>query len=96
MRGVFSVIARGLLATGGWCSVSAQAVGIVAVSPQGEVAQVRQVSVKFLEAVVPFSDLCQPDPMNVACLGAAPAAGPMTASGSATFAKPWGPACVAR
>jgi len=73
MQGVFSLIASGLLATGVWCSVSAQAASIVAVSPQGEVAQVRQISVKFSEAVVPFGDLRQPDPMHLVCQGAVPA-----------------------
>jgi len=46
---------------------------IVAASPQGEVAQARQVSVKFSEVVVPFGDLRRPDPMNVTCQGTVPA-----------------------
>ena len=46
---------------------------IASVSPQGEVAQVRQLTVKFSEAVVPFGDLRLPDPMSVSCLGAVPA-----------------------
>lgn len=46
-----------------------QAATVAAVSPQGEVAQVRQVTVKFSEAVVPFGDLRLPDPFNVACEG---------------------------
>ena len=37
-------------------AAAAGAVSIVAVTPQGEVAQVRQVTVKFSEAVVPFGD----------------------------------------
>ena len=49
------------------------AVTIASVSPQGEVAQVRQVTVKFSEAVVPFGDLRLPDPMSVSCQGAVPA-----------------------
>ena len=49
------------------------AASITAMSPQGEVAQVRQLSVKFSEAVVPLGDLRLPDPMLVACEGAAPA-----------------------
>ena len=40
----------------------AHAAGVVAVSPQGEVAQVRQVTVKFSDAVVAFGDLRLPDP----------------------------------
>ena len=50
-----------------------QAATVSSVSPQGEVAQVRQVVVKFSEAVVPFGDLRQPDPMSLACQGATPA-----------------------
>ena len=45
---------------------------LTAVSPQGEVAQVRQISVKFSDAVVPFGDLRLPDPMSVNCQGAVP------------------------
>ncbi|KNZ33312.1 MAG: hypothetical protein AD742_06870 [Methylibium sp. NZG] len=47
----------------------AHAATIFSVSPQGEVAQVRQVTVKFSEAVVPFGDLRLPDPMAVQCQG---------------------------
>jgi alpha-2-macroglobulin len=46
---------------------------IAAVSPQGEVAQVRQITVKFSDAVVPFGDLRLPDPMSVNCQGPVPA-----------------------
>lgn len=42
-------------------------------SAQGEVAQARQIVVRFDEAVVPFGDLRLPDPMMVVCEGAAPA-----------------------
>lgn len=45
---------------------------VASVTPQGEVAQVRQVVVKFSEAVVPFGDLRLPDPFSVNCEGAAP------------------------
>ena len=54
-------------------TVAAQAAEIASVSPQGEVAQVRQIVVRFDEAVVPFGDLRLPDPASVACQGAAPA-----------------------
>ncbi|MEO8079754.1 MAG: MG2 domain-containing protein, partial [Caldimonas sp.] len=50
----------------------ADAASIVAVGPQGEVAQVRQVTVRFSEAVVAFGDLRLPDPFAVACAGAPP------------------------
>lgn len=50
----------------------AHAATITSVSPQGEVAQVRQVVVKFSESVVPFGDLRQPDPMSLQCQGGVP------------------------
>jgi len=50
-------------------STSAVAVAIVAATPQGEVAQVRQVTVKFGEPVVPFGDLRLPDPFTISCRG---------------------------
>lgn len=58
-----------LLGAGG----GAAAATITSVTPQGEVAQVRQVVVKFSEAVVPFGDLRRPDPVSVSCQGGAPA-----------------------
>jgi len=51
-------------------STGALAVAVVAATPQGEVAQVRQVTVKFGEAVVPFGDLRLGDPFTIACRGA--------------------------
>ena len=59
--GVWSVSATG-----------ASAATIASVSPQGEVAQVQQVTVKFSEAVVRFGDPRLPDPMALACQGAVP------------------------
>ena len=47
----------------------AQAVTITSVSPQGEVAQVRQIAVKFSESVVPLGDLRQADPLSLSCEG---------------------------
>ena len=55
------------------CVQAAQAASIVAVTPQGEVAQVRQVTVKFSEAVVPFGDPRLADPVAISCQGAVPA-----------------------
>jgi len=49
----------------------ARAASIVSVSPQGEVAQVRQVVVKFSEAVVAFGDPRLADPMTLQCQGPA-------------------------
>jgi uncharacterized protein YfaS (alpha-2-macroglobulin family) len=49
------------------------AVRVVGVSPQGEVAEVRQVLVRFSEAAVPAGDLRQPAPFTLSCLGSTPA-----------------------
>lgn len=51
---------------------AAHAASVASVSPQGEVAQVRQVTVKFSEAVVPLGDLRLPDPFSVSCQGPSP------------------------
>ncbi len=52
-------------------SVAAQAVTVSRVTPQGEVAQARQVVLRFSDAVVPLGDLRQPDPASVQCDGPA-------------------------
>lgn len=67
MRSFLTAVAAVLAAA------SSHAATIASVSPQGEVAQVRQVTVKFSEAVVPFGDLRLPDPLSLSCQGAAPA-----------------------
>ncbi|NUZ07956.1 alpha-2-macroglobulin family protein [Piscinibacter koreensis] len=51
---------------------AAHAIAVVAATPQGEVAQVRQVTVKFSDAVVPLGDLRLPDPFAIACQGRVP------------------------
>ncbi|MFT3663710.1 alpha-2-macroglobulin family protein [Piscinibacter sp.] len=48
---------------------AAQAVSVATMTPRGEVAQVRQVTLRFSEAVVPFGDLRLPDPARVRCEG---------------------------
>jgi len=53
-------------------ATAAQAAGIAAVTPRGDVAQVRQVTVTFSEAVVPLGDLRGADPMVIDCRGPAP------------------------
>ncbi len=50
----------------------AHGASIVAATPQGEVAQVRQVTIKFSQAVVAFGDPRLPDPFSISCQGAAP------------------------
>jgi uncharacterized protein YfaS (alpha-2-macroglobulin family) len=71
MRSIFQAIASVVVTL--IAATAAHAATILSASPQGEVAQVRQVTVKFSEAVVPFGDLRLPDPFAVACQGAAPA-----------------------
>ncbi len=65
---------RFLIVTAGLLGVvaPAHAASVVSVSPQGEVAQVRQITVKFSEAVAPFGDIRMPDPMTLRCEGTAP------------------------
>ena len=53
-------------------AAASHAATIVAVTPQGEVAQVRQVTVKFSEAVVAFGDLRASDPLSLACQASMP------------------------
>lgn len=64
---------QGAAAAAGFAAALVQAATITGVSPQGEVAQVRQLSVRFGEAVVPLGDLRQPDPVTLACEGSVPA-----------------------
>ncbi len=82
-----------LLACALWAP-SSHAATIASVSPQGEVAQVRQITVKFSEAVVPFGDLRLPDPMSLACQGAVPAGAGRWANDRVwlyDFSEPLGP-----
>lgn len=58
-----------MLAMAVGAALPAQAATITQVTPQGEVAQVRQVVVTFNEAVVPLGDLRQPEPLTLACQG---------------------------
>ena len=62
----------------------AHAAKVLGVAPQGEVAQVRQVVVRFSEAVVPLGDLRRPAPMSVACSGPVP-----TGEGRWTSDREW-------
>ncbi len=52
---------------------AAWAAQVASVSPTGEVAEVRQVVVRFAEAVVPAGDPRRPAPFVLACEGATPA-----------------------
>jgi len=51
------------------CLVAAHGAAIVSVGPQGEVAQVRQVTVKFSGPVVAFGDPRLADPFAIGCQG---------------------------
>ena len=70
MKRLIEALAIGVLAS---AAGPAGAASIVAVTPQGEVAQVRQVTVKFSEAVVAFGDPRLADPVAIACEGGVPA-----------------------
>lgn len=63
-----ALIAALALATG-----AAQAARVVSVSPQGEVAEVRQVVLRFSEAVVAAGDARAPAPFALQCNGRSPA-----------------------
>ena len=67
-----SALFAGLLAL---AAGGAQAFGVVSVSPRGEVAQVRQVVVKFDAAAVDFGDPKAPAPYAVGCSDAQAAQG---------------------
>ena len=60
-------LASALLAGG----MAAQAARVVGISPQGEVAEVRQVAVRFDEAVVPAGEPRRPAPYTLQCQAAA-------------------------
>ena len=63
-------------------------------TPQGEVAQVRQVTVKFSDAVVAFGDPRLADPFAIACQGSVPAGSGRWASDRVwlyDFREPLGP-----
>lgn len=60
------VLGGALLAT------AAHAARVESVSPQGEVPQVQQLTVRFSEAVVPFGDPRLADPFKVTCTAGAP------------------------
>ena len=49
------------------CALPIQALQITRLSPQGEVAQVRQLTAKFDEAAVTFGDPTAPAPLNLNC-----------------------------
>ncbi|MBX3599470.1 MAG: alpha-2-macroglobulin [Rubrivivax sp.] len=64
----------GLLAALLLAAGNAQGARVLSVSPQGEVAEVRQVVLRFSEAVVAAGDALAPAPFTLQCNGQAPAA----------------------
>ncbi|MBI5256955.1 MAG: alpha-2-macroglobulin [Burkholderiales bacterium] len=70
-RQIRQFLVGALALTAAWGT--AQAARITGVTPQGEVAQVRQVVVRFGEAVVPLGDPNRPAPMTIQCSGPVPA-----------------------
>ena len=74
-KATFSVALKALLGTlvGLALVAPALAAKVSGITPQGEVAQVRQVVVRFNEAVVPLGDLRRPAPFTVSCNGPVPA-----------------------
>ena len=60
------VLGAALLGMAAW---AAQAASVVQVSPQGEVAQARQLRLRFSEAVVPQGDPRLPAPATLSCEG---------------------------
>ena len=67
------LIAVALAAGLSFAAPAAHAVSIAAATPQGEVAQVRQVTIKFSASVVAFGDPRLADPFSVVCEGKPPA-----------------------
>ncbi|HEU4457954.1 MAG TPA: MG2 domain-containing protein [Methylibium sp.] len=66
------LVAVAVAVLGGLLGPHAPAATVAGVSPQGEVAQVRQVVVKFSESVVAFGDPRLADPFVVQCQGPVP------------------------
>ena len=69
------IITRIITALAAAVALNAQALQLVSVSPQGEIAQVRQVVAKFDEAAVNFGDPKAPAPLRLSCSDAQAAKG---------------------
>ena len=59
--------ARALALSAAFLALGAQAFTITSVTPQGEVAQVRQLVAKFSENAVNFGDPKAPPPLKLSC-----------------------------
>jgi alpha-2-macroglobulin len=71
--GAARVARSALVACGLAVCIAARAAPVASISPQGEVAQVQQVLVRFSEAVLPLGNLQQAAPYTLACEGGTPA-----------------------
>ncbi|CAN7595113.1 alpha-2-macroglobulin family protein [Rhizobacter sp. LjRoot28] len=69
VRRALATLAVGACALAGAASHAAT---VIQASPVGEVAQVRQITLKFSESVVTVGDIAQPDPFSLACEGKVP------------------------
>ena len=72
MRSIGKILLSFSLALTAW---SAQALTITSLTPQGEVAQVRQVVAKFDASAVTFGDPKAPAPFSLSCSDAQATAG---------------------
>jgi len=68
-------VAVGLGALGVLGTLPAQAASVRQMSPQGEVAQVRQIRITLAQPVTPLGDLRHDDPFTVQCQGTVPPGG---------------------
>lgn len=68
-----------------WAALGAQALQITSLSPQGEVARIRQVVAQFDTAAVSFGDPKAPAPLSLSCSDAKATKG----TGRWTSEKEW-------
>ena len=61
------ILIKIIVALAAAAALQAQALQIISLSPQGEIAQVRQVVAKFDEAAVNFGDSKAPAPLALNC-----------------------------
>ena len=78
-------VLRSLVWLAGAAAASAQALTITALGPQGEVAQVRQITARFSANAIHFGDPRAPAPLTVSCDDAAASRG----EGRWTSAREW-------
>lgn len=72
---VVKMMAQVMMLGAGLAALPAQAVQLISLAPQGEVAQVRQLVAKFDSSAVNFGDPKAPAPLSVSCSDAQAAQG---------------------